>query len=132
MNEFETQDVWIPANSSNIAAFAYVAGDPLGDTGTLAIRFKSGQEYRYEKFPAQLAEDFFGAESVGKFFHANIRGQFKGVKVEEVPEEPTEEGGERDTTEKMESEFEAGDAKIQEQQKVIETPIEVDDAGEQF
>ena len=79
-----------PVDSSNINGIAFTTEDSLADTGTLTVRFNSGQEYDYLKFPAQMAEDFLGSESKGKFFHANIRGQFKGVKKEEVPEEPTE------------------------------------------
>lgn len=68
------------AGSSNVAAFAYVAGDPEVVLGTLYVRFTSGAEYKYADFPNQLAEDFFQADSVGTFFHVNIRGKYIGFK----------------------------------------------------
>lgn len=64
--------------SSNIAGFAYISSDLLADVGTLFIKFGSGSAYKYVDFPDQLAEDFFTADSKGKFFHANIRAFFPG------------------------------------------------------
>lgn len=64
--------------SSNIAGLSYIASDPLADVGTLFIKFGSGSAYKYVDFPNQLAEEFFTADSKGKFFHANIRAFFPG------------------------------------------------------
>lgn len=78
-------------SSSNIAAIEYTPGDPDTDYfGTLKIRFHNGGAYEYSNFSDELAEEFFAAESKGKFFHSKIKNQFIGAKVEEVPEEPTE------------------------------------------
>ncbi len=77
-------------NSSNIAAIAFGEEDPETLSGVLHVRFHHGGEYSYSNFGAALAEEFFAAESKGSFFHRRIRNQFIGVKVEEVPEEPTE------------------------------------------
>lgn len=76
--------------SSNIVAFAYQAEDPDANLGTLFVRFGSGVEYKYVDFPNQLAEDFFSSESKGKFFHANIRDDYSGERLdlEDEAEEP--------------------------------------------
>ncbi len=65
--------------SSNIAAAGY---DP--DRQRLTVRFKSGDTYVYDGVPEQLGEDFFTAESVGKFFNGAIRSSFEGKKQEPV------------------------------------------------
>lgn len=78
------------ANSSNIAGIAFVKDGPETQSGTLRIKFHSGGEYEYSNFGEELAEQFFAAESKGSFFHRKIKNSFIGVKVEEVPEEPTE------------------------------------------
>ncbi len=104
--------------STNIAAIAYTAGDPETNDGTLNIRFHNGGEYSYSNFGAELAEEFFAAESKGAFFHRKIRNQFIGVKVEEVPEEPTETRFSRqreletEATGKLESEETADDGEL--------------------
>jgi len=111
--------------SSNIEEFAYIAGDPETRLGTLYVRFASGTEYKYEKFPDQLAEDFFNANSKGKFFHANIRDDYAGersisnelqAKLEGEAQAAVGEGMERETTplptEAELAEFPAGDALV--------------------
>ncbi len=82
--------VFTEVESSNIAAIAYTAGDPESSAGTLFIRFRTGTEYSYKDFPNQLAEDFFQADSVGKFFHANIRSQYPGEASVSDPEDISE------------------------------------------
>ncbi len=78
-------------SSSNIAAIEYTPGGSTTDFfGTLKIRFHNGGAYEYSNFSDELAEEFFAAESKGRFFHSKIKNSFIGVKVEEVPEEPTE------------------------------------------
>lgn len=79
--DFDRPDHWTGVQgSTNIAAIQYTAGDPAADFGTLRVRFTSGAEYSYDKVPNQLAVDFFESESKGKFFHANIKSQFEGVR----------------------------------------------------
>lgn len=54
--------------------------------GTLTIKFHSGAEWDYSDVPAELHAKMMEAhdrgESIGKFFHANIRNQFKATKRE--------------------------------------------------
>ena len=84
---------WRPVESSNIAAVSYVPSEDFTkDTGELFVRFSSGAEYRYEDFPAQLALDFFEADSLGKFFHGNIRSSYPGLKLEVEEAEATDDG----------------------------------------
>ncbi len=76
---------WIEVEgSSNIAAIDFVGEI---ESGTMYIRFNNGGEYSYSDFPGELAADFLISHSKGKFFHANIRTQFKGVKIEEQEEQ---------------------------------------------
>jgi len=82
-------------SSSNIAAVEYTPDISELNSGVLVITFHSGGRYSYSNFGAELAEEFFLAESKGSFFHRKIRNQFIGVKVEEVSEEPTETRFER-------------------------------------
>lgn len=77
-------------SSSNIAAIEYTPDVSELNSGILVITFHSGGRYEYGNFGMQLADEFFAAESKGRFFHSKIKNQFIGVKVEEVPEEPTE------------------------------------------
>jgi hypothetical protein len=61
-----------PVESSQIHAIGH---DP--ETNTLAIQFKGkngpGSVYHYENFPADKFEQFKGAESIGRYFGANIK-----------------------------------------------------------
>jgi hypothetical protein len=52
------------------------------DTNTMRIRFNNGVEYDYFKMNAEQHAAFVGAESVGSYFHANIKGKFEYSKVE--------------------------------------------------
>jgi hypothetical protein len=62
-----------PVESSQIAAVGYDAA-----TRTLAIQFKkkSGPSslYHYDNVPADVHQAFVAAESKGRFFGANIKG----------------------------------------------------------
>lgn len=69
-------------DSSNIAAIGYKAGDPDTNLGTLQVRFSSGSEYTYEGVPAQVVEELFEADSVGRTFFATIRGKYETIKLE--------------------------------------------------
>ena len=57
-----------PVESSNIAAVGYDRERSL-----LFIRFVKGGTYQYDSVPIQVYVDLMNADSVGKFFHANIR-----------------------------------------------------------
>lgn len=70
----------IPLESSNIegAGFAIEEGPEgeIADEGVLFLAFRDGGVYRYEGVPMAVANDFWGAESQGKFFHAEIKGRY--------------------------------------------------------
>jgi hypothetical protein len=51
------------------------------NTSTLEIEFNSGVVWQYYDFPESSWYEFDGAESQGKFFHANIKGQFTEAQV---------------------------------------------------
>jgi len=57
--------------STAIRRFEY---DP--ESRTLYVAFVSGQEYAYEGVPPELAADFRGAFSKGRFFQARVRDRF--------------------------------------------------------
>ncbi len=53
-------------------------------TGTLEIEFKSSHAiWQYSDFPEYMWYEFESAESIGKYFHANINKEFtpKGSRV---------------------------------------------------
>jgi hypothetical protein len=58
-----------PVTSSNIATVAW-------EDGTLYLTFNKGGHYAYESVPKSTFERMLKAESVGKFFHAEIRDKF--------------------------------------------------------
>lgn len=51
------------------------------ETSTLEIEFKNGVVWQYYDFSESSWHEFDGAESHGKFFHANIKGQFTEAQV---------------------------------------------------
>lgn len=71
-------------NSSTIAAVGY---DP--QTGMLEVTFKSGGTYRYADVPAAAHAALMQADSIGKHFHAHIRGKFDHARL---PEQETDNG----------------------------------------
>lgn len=67
-----------PVNgSSNIVE---VGHDP--DAHVLEIKFKDGGIYRYAGVDADKHAAMLKADSVGKFFHANVKGTHKHTKVD--------------------------------------------------
>jgi hypothetical protein len=65
-----------PVESSNIAAVGYDE-----DAEVLYIEFKSGTTYTYEDVPYYIYEELLGAESIGSYFHKNIRTTYEYNKV---------------------------------------------------
>jgi heme/copper-type cytochrome/quinol oxidase subunit 3 len=63
-------------NSSNILGLKYIV-----DTKSLEVTFTSGQVYRYDDVPEDVADLMFNAESVGKTFFAAIKGKFNFTKL---------------------------------------------------
>ena len=50
-------------------------------SSTLELEFKSGAVWQYYDFPESLWYEFKGAESQGKFFHREIKGQYSEAQV---------------------------------------------------
>ncbi len=62
--------------SSNIASCGHCA-----KTNTMAVKFKSGGTYHYPDVDREVFDNLMVAESVGKHYHAKIRGNYVGEKV---------------------------------------------------
>lgn len=59
--------------------------DAIGHDGDhLFIRFKSGGVHRFHDVPAETFESMKSADSVGKFFHATIKGKHVSNKMEDA------------------------------------------------
>lgn len=56
--------------------YQFIDGKPRLD-----ITFKTGGVYRYYDVPLSVFNGFANADSHGKYFQSNIRGQFKFEKV---------------------------------------------------
>ena len=56
-------------NSSAIRSALYVDNQ-------LSVTFHTGTTYVYQGVPKKLADEFLAAESLGSFFHRNIRTTF--------------------------------------------------------
>lgn len=56
--------------SSNIRAIGYSNAKQ-----TLAVEFKGGDVFHYAPVPVELATEFYGSESKGKFYSARIKGK---------------------------------------------------------
>lgn len=67
-----------PVTSSNIQQVGHQNAD-------LFITFNSGGTYRYDGVQESVFEEMLAAESVGKFFHARIKGQFPYSKLSDNP-----------------------------------------------
>jgi len=71
-----------PVESSNITAVDYDA-----DKKHLDVHFKTGAPWRYHDVPPEKHAGLMGEgvedHSVGKYFHAHIKGAHKSTKLEE-------------------------------------------------
>jgi hypothetical protein len=96
-----------PANpSSNIKAVAWYgpAGEdllqddltghpephPSAQTGKLAVLFMNGTRYDYQGVPRETVAELLEADSIGKAFNANIKGNeaYHAAKVDPLTGEP--------------------------------------------
>lgn len=69
-----------PVESSNIAAVGYDAA-----TRVLTIKFKGGGTWDYHGVAPHLHAEMMNVHgSIGKYFHARIRGAHKATKREKV------------------------------------------------
>jgi hypothetical protein len=75
----------IPVKSSLIAAIGFEPAtnptDPSAkpadsNFGTLIVKMKSGQTYRYPGVAKQIHDNMLAADSVGKFFGSQIKGRY--------------------------------------------------------
>ena len=62
--------------SSNLAEVGYDS-----DLETLEVQFKSGGIYQYFNVPAFMYERLMSADSLGRFFKAEIKGHYPEAKV---------------------------------------------------
>jgi hypothetical protein len=60
-----------PLRSSSIAAAGY---DP--DTRTMEVEFVNGRTYTHPDVPPEVYEGLVSAESPGRFYNQQIKGQF--------------------------------------------------------
>ena len=65
-------------DSSNILSLGYSKKERM-----LEVEFKAGTVYRYFNVNKELYEQMLKAESVGKYFHINIKGKYDFKKVGE-------------------------------------------------
>ncbi|MBK6960090.1 MAG: KTSC domain-containing protein [Gammaproteobacteria bacterium] len=65
-----------PVTSTDIRAIGCDA-----DSQTLEIEFNSGSVYDYAGVPQGEYDGFMGADSKGKYFHANIKNRYSFVKL---------------------------------------------------
>jgi hypothetical protein len=64
---------WVPLESKMFTAAAYAA-----ESQVLYLRFrKTGDVYRYFEFPPEQFQEFFNAESHGRYFLSQIKGTFR-------------------------------------------------------
>ncbi|HEY3456770.1 MAG TPA: KTSC domain-containing protein [Bryobacteraceae bacterium] len=63
---------WLPLESRALASVAYAESER-----TLYLRFKSGEIYRYFRFPPEQYQEFLAADSKGQYFAAHVRDQFQ-------------------------------------------------------
>lgn len=59
---------WQEVNSSNIKRIAFDE-----ESTSILVEFKDGGQYAYDDCNQKLFDDFKNAQSVGKFFHQNIK-----------------------------------------------------------
>ena len=48
----------------------------------LEIEYNSGTVYRYYGVPSEVHDEIINAESVGKYFNANVKSKYNFLKVE--------------------------------------------------
>ena len=65
-----------PVSSSTIAAVGYDE-----DTQTLRVEFNNTGLYEYSKVPKMFYQGLLNADSVGKYFHANIKDVYSFSRV---------------------------------------------------
>lgn len=74
-----------PVKSSNIAEIGYD-----NDNQTLGVKFKNGSHYVYSEVPEDKHINLMNAESIGRFFHSQIKGQFPAENQNKTEENTAE------------------------------------------
>lgn len=69
-----------PIFSSNIKEIDHI---PAGDSGTLVVRFNSGDTWSYADVPESVYQEFRTAKSPGSYYHGSVKGKFLSTKIEE-------------------------------------------------
>jgi len=65
-----------PVKSSNVTSVGF---DPA--TKTMEIEFKDGSVYHYHGVEPDTHSGLLSAKSIGKYVHANIKGQYRHSKI---------------------------------------------------
>ena len=73
--------------SSIVAGYSYTGyrsyrANVVDTPGDLVIKFKNAEYYRYKDVPNDAFEDFYEADSKGKYFAAHIKNKFVTEKIE--------------------------------------------------
>lgn len=63
-------------SSSNLTAVGYDE-----ESKTLRVTFRSGPTYEYKGVPKRTYEELMSADSLGSYFHSNIRSDFPYSKL---------------------------------------------------
>lgn len=63
--------------------FSQVGYSP--DAWTLTVEFKNGTVLTYQDICPEVADEFLSAESLGKYYGANIKGKFTAISEEKLP-----------------------------------------------
>ncbi|MEK6880098.1 MAG: KTSC domain-containing protein [Nanoarchaeota archaeon] len=69
---------FIKVESSNLEKIGYDI-----DKKVLAVQFDSGRVYNYSNVPQEVVLNLLFAESIGKYFNANIREKYTFEEVKE-------------------------------------------------
>ena len=66
-----------PVESSNIWSIGYDA-----EQNCMEIEFHDGRVYRYDCVPPEIHDGLVEAESIGQFFHGNVRDKYRSTRVD--------------------------------------------------
>jgi hypothetical protein len=64
-------------NSSHIKSIGYDVKRKV-----LEIQFKNGATYEYQDVPVWVRADMISSDSIGKYFHENIKGKYDELLVD--------------------------------------------------
>jgi len=67
---------WLSVNSTTMSKVKYDK-----DTNTLDIEFHGGRIHRFFEVPPEVFEELMTAKSHGQFFHEQIMGKYRCVRI---------------------------------------------------